>query len=246
MTETTRTAGVLTTGRPLDDDGRVSEGPTLELDRDDPAAALLDESPRALAASPGADLWATLLERPGDGETERPVLAQWLGADAPAPPAHYHPSSETFAVVSGTLTVAVADETRRLGPGESVTVEAGVEHAFRNETDGVVAFRAELPSMRTVASLYTAWGLDTEAAVGDGEADGQPDPLDALALSADAYPDTVTTVAPVAIQRALWGTVGRAARALGRGIDDRYLDDAFWERRVEQPSGASEPEGHNE
>jgi len=245
MTETTRTAGVLTTGRPLDD-GRPSAGPALELDREGPAAALLRESPRALAASPGADLWATLLERPDEGATERPVLAQWLGADAPATPSHYHPASERFEVVSGTLTVDVAGERRRLGPGESVTVEAGVEHAFRNETDGIVAFRAELPSMRTVASLYTTWGLDAEAAVGEGEADGQPAPLDALALAADAYPDTVTTVAPAALQRVLWATVGRAARALGGGIDDRYLDDAFWERRVEQPAGAGEPESQDE
>ncbi|QPV61490.1 cupin domain-containing protein [Halosimplex litoreum] len=246
MTEATRSAAVLTTGRPLDDDGRPNAGPALELDRDGPAAALLRESPRALAASPGADLWATLLERPGEGETERPVLAQWLETDAPATPTHYHPASETFEVVSGTLTVEVDGERRRLGPGESVTVEAGVEHSFRNDTDGVVAFRAELPSMRTVASLYTAWGLDAEAALGEGEADGQPAPLDALALAAEVYPDTVTTVAPAPLQRVLWATVGRAARALGRGIDDRYLDDGFWERRVEQPDGASGPERQNQ
>jgi len=239
MTDATRSAAVLTTGRPLDDDGRPRERPALELDPDGPAGALLRESPRALVASPGAGLWATLLERPEDGERDRPVLAQWLGPDAPATPAHYHPRSETFETVSGTLTVEVAGERRRLSRGESVTVEAGVEHAFRNETGESIAFRAELPSMRTVASLYTVWGLDIEGAFGGGDEYGEPGLLAALPISEDVYPDTVTTIAPVPVQRALWATVGRAARALGRsGIDERYLDDAFWERRVEQGLGA--------
>jgi len=231
MTDPTRSESVLRTGRPLDDDGDPA-GPALELDPDGPAAALLASSPHALAASPNADTWATLLERPDEGESDRPVLAQWFGPDAPAPPTHIHPNSETFDVVSGTLTVEVAGERRELAPGQSVTVAAGVEHAFRNETGETVAFRAELPSMRTAAALYTVWGRDVEGATG---ADGQPGPLAALALGADAYPDTVATAGPVSLQRALFATVGRAARALGHeGVEDRYLDDAFWAERVEQ------------
>ncbi|WP_436907311.1 cupin domain-containing protein [Halosimplex marinum] len=234
MGETSRGATRLT-GRPLDDDGRPATGPALELDPDGRAARLLAESPRALVASPGAGTWATLLERPDEGETERPVLLQWLGPDAAEPPTHYHRVSETFEAVEGTLTVDVDGEVRRLGPGDSVTIGASVDHAFRNETDETVAFWAELPSMRTAASLYTVWGLDVEGAFG-GEGDyGEPGLLAALPISEDVYPDTVTTVAPVPVQRALWATVGRAARALGHsGIDERYLDDAFWEERVEQ------------
>ncbi|WP_459194362.1 cupin domain-containing protein [Halosimplex sp. J119] len=245
MTDPTRAAPVLTTGRPLDDRDDPKPGPALELDRDGPSARLLRESPHALVSSPGADTWATLLERPTDGATgrcgpavdhDRPVLAQWLGPDAPEPPAHVHPTTETFEAVEGTLTVEVDGRTRRLSAGESATVDAGVEHTFRNATDGTVAFRAEMPSMRTVASLYTVWALDHEGAFGgDGEY-GQPGLLHALPVSEDVYPDTETTIAPVTVQRALWATVGRLARSVGyTGIDEAYLADAFWERRVEQP-----------
>jgi len=236
MTHSTGAASVLRTGRPLDDDGDPTAGPALELDRDGPSTSLLRESPNALVSSPGVDTWATMLERPEMGESERPVLLQWLGPDAPEPPAHVHPETETFETVEGSLTVKVDGETRRLAAGESVTVESGVEHAFRNDTDETVAFRAELPSMRTVAALYTVWALDHDGAFGDDGEYGQPGLLHALPVSEDVYPDTVTTVAPVPIQRVLWATLGRLARSLGyAGLDEDTLDDEFWERRVEQP-----------
>lgn len=230
----TATDAGVTTGRPLDD-GRP-DGPALELGPGGIAVDLLRQSPRPLASSPGAGTWATLLERPAEGETDRPVLLQLLDPDATAVPTHHHPTSERFTVLSGTLTVVTGGEERRLGAGEVVEVPPGVEHTFRNDTDETVAFRAELPSMRTVESLYTVPGLDHEGALGgDGEY-GEPDPLTGLVVSADAYSDTVTTVVPVAVQRVLWATVGRLARTLGYGgVDDRYLDDAFRERRVEQP-----------
>lgn len=223
----------LRTGRPLAPDGSPLDGPALVLDSDGPAAALLRDAGRPLVSGPSSGTWAVLLERPGEGDADRPVLLQWLAPDAAEPPPHVHPTDETFAAVEGTLTVVVDGEARRLPPGESVTVPPGVEHTFRNDTGAAVAFRAELPSMRTVRALYTVWGLDHEGAT---DADGQPGPLRGLLLAGDLHPETTATAAPVVVQRLLWATVGRLARAVGHeGVEERYLDDEFWERRVEQP-----------
>jgi hypothetical protein len=43
-------------------------------------------------------------------------------------------------------------------------------------------------------------------------------------------------VLPVAVQRLLWATVGRIAKALGRrAVEEKYLRDEFWIGHVEQP-----------
>lgn len=225
--------GTLVTGRPLGPDGDPTDGRALELDPDGRPAELLRASPRALVSGPRSGTWATLLETPAEGETDRPVLVQWLAPDTVEPPPHVHPVTETFEGLAGDLSLVRENSERRLEPGESVTVQPGVAHTFRNDTDDVVAFRAELPSMLTVASLYTVWGRDHDGDAGD---DGQPGPLAGLVLMADTYDDTTVTAAPLPVQRLLWATVGRLARALGvDGVDDSYLEDAFWERRVEQP-----------
>jgi mannose-6-phosphate isomerase-like protein (cupin superfamily) len=218
----------LTTGRQVDDSGELAAGPALALDPGGEAADLLRATDRPLASNPGAGTWGVLLSE------DPPELLQWLAPDATSPPAHVHPdATETFAVLSGTLTVVLDGEARELSAGESATVEAGVAHTFRNDTDGVVAFRAELPSLLTARSLYSVWRLDHEGAAGP---DGEPGPLHAMVMAADLQGDTHATAAPVALQRVLGATLGRVARAAGYdGVDERYVRDEFWEDRVEQP-----------
>lgn len=181
-----------------------------------------DDSGEPAAGPAGRDVGRAPLGGP-------PELLQWLAPDATSPPAHVHPdATETFAVLSGTLTVVLDGEARELSSGESVAVDAGVAHTFRNDTGGVVAFRAELPSLLTARSLYSIWALD-EGAAG---ADGEPGPLHAMMMAADLN----ATAAPVAVQRVLGATLGRLARAMGYdGVDQRYVRDEFWEERVEQP-----------
>jgi len=236
MMRSDRTTGAVTTGRPLDRNGNAMNGPALTLDPDGAAAAALTATDRPLAASPSTGVWATLLEPPDEGDTDRPVLLQWLAPDAATPPTHVHPATETFECVEGTFTVVVDGQPHRLAPGESLTVGPGREHTFRNDTEDVVAVRAELPSMQTLRGLYTAWGLDVDSGFDDGDF-GDPGPLQGLVLAADLHPETRMTMAPLSVQRALWATVGRAARTVGiDGVDERYVTDAFWERRVEQPA----------
>lgn len=223
------------TGRPLDPAGDVCDGPGLSIDPQGPAAARLDAAPRPLASNPAGKTWATLLERPAEGSTDRPRLLQWLAPDATSPPPHVHPTSETFTAVEGTLTVVRDGEATSLGPGTSVTVDPGVPHTFRNDTDAVVAFEAVLPSMQTVTSLYTVWGRCHERGAADDFA--TPGLLETLVLSADVAPETTITTVPVSIQRVLWTTLGRVGRAVGYdGIDDGYLEDDFWRTHVEQPT----------
>jgi quercetin dioxygenase-like cupin family protein len=240
MTATDAARSVLRTGRPLDEQGEPRDGPVLELERGSEAAELLRSAARPLASNPGAETWGTLLSRPDAGRTDAPELLQWLGPEAGQPPAHRHPAPERFEVLRGRLTVVRDGEEDRLNPGDAATIEPGVEHAFRNDTDGFVAFRAELPSMRTVLSLYTTWGLDHEGAFAADGGFGEPGLLNGLVLGEDVYDDTTMTAAPVPVQRLLWATAGRVARVLGyTGIDEAYLADDFWCRHVEQPKPAA-------
>jgi mannose-6-phosphate isomerase-like protein (cupin superfamily) len=56
-----------------------------------------------------------------------------LAADKEGPPEHVHDRErETFAVVSGTLRIWIEDVVRDLGPGDELTVPAGVRHRFLN------------------------------------------------------------------------------------------------------------------
>lgn len=227
--------GTLTTGRPLDD-GTPIEGPALELDPDGPAAALFADSPHALASGPGLGVWSTLLDPWTDDGV--PEILVWMAPDATPLPAHVHTeTSERFESVEGELTVVEAGDPHRLAPGEERTVAPGTAHYFRNDTDDVVAFRAAVPWRKTVETQYTVFGLDHEGAFGaDGEY-GEPSALYGLVLSEYLREGTrITDGPPFLLQRVLWATVGRLARARGhRAVEERFLDDAFWERTVEQP-----------
>lgn len=224
----------LTTGRPLDADGSPVEQPGLELDPDGTAAALLEKSPHALASGPGMGMWAVRLD---DADADRPEMVVWLAPDATELPPHTHATgSETFEAVSGTLTVVVDGEAREIAAGDSVTVEPGAEHNFRNDTDGFVAFRVEAPWARTVAMQYTAFGKDHEGAFGPDGAYSEPGLLHGLLASEAVSEETKISAGPVVVQRLLWATIGRVGKWLGhRGVDQRFLADEFWREHVEQP-----------
>ena len=223
------------TGRPLAA-GTPVDGPALALSPESPASVRLRQSPRPLVSDPASETWATLLERPDQGETDRPVLLQWVSPDSPAPPPHYHPTTETFRALEGTLTVVREGDPVRLAPGDSLTVDPGQVHTFRNDTDETVAFRAALPSMRTVRGLYTAWGLAHERGRDDDGRYPGPGLLPSLAIAAEMYDATVLATVPEPVQRPLWAAVDRATDLAGAtSLDDASLDPSFWHRHVEQP-----------
>ncbi|MFQ5408697.1 MAG: cupin domain-containing protein [Anaerolineales bacterium] len=52
-------------------------------------------------------------------------------------PNHSHPHEQAGAVLSGVITMTIADEERELGPGESYVIPGGVEHSAVGGPDGV-------------------------------------------------------------------------------------------------------------
>ncbi len=225
------------TGRPLDDAGTSAEGPALEIDPNGRAMELFSESPHALASSPGMGMWSTILEYPDADEDGTPSMLVWLGPDATTLPAHIHKSStETFRPVRGELTVVIDERPQHIATGDEFTVEPGEPHYFRNDTDGFVAFQVDVPWTKTIDTQYMTAGLDHEGYFGADDEYGEPGPVQGLLLSEYVSEETHIDIAPQTVQQALWATVGRIARLTGReAMDERYLQDQFWESNVEQP-----------
>jgi quercetin dioxygenase-like cupin family protein len=57
--------------------------------------------------------------------------------------AHEH-TEQLMAVIEGSVTMTIGDETRELGPGDVVCVNRGIEHELHSE-DGVTFFEALAP-----------------------------------------------------------------------------------------------------
>src|SRR5262249_29208879 len=81
----------------------------------------------------------------------------FAGSSAPGgsrPTGHVYPhQTETFEIVSGTLTMRVDGRTIEAKAGETVVVEPGTAHDFWNKTDDVVHFKVEVRPALTIESL---------------------------------------------------------------------------------------------
>ncbi|WP_135536259.1 cupin domain-containing protein [Halostella pelagica] len=224
-------------GRPLDENGEPTDGRGIEVEPNGPAADLLRNASRPLVSSPGLGQWFSLLRTPDENSDERPAILLWLAPDATALPPHRHPDeAEYFRTVEGEITVVVEGEPQRLGPGEEVTVQPGQSHSFRNDTDDFVATYVELPWMKTAETLCTVCGKDHDGEFGTDGGYGEPGFVHGLVMAEAIREGTKIPSAPFAVQRVLWATVGRVAKAFGHcAVDKRYLRDEFWEATVEQP-----------
>ncbi len=78
-----------------------------------------------------------------------------------AEPLHVHPRQETRAeVTSGTLRFVVAGRERRLGPGDTITIPAGMPHRFWNDGDSeAVAIQEARPALRLAEFFETYFEL---------------------------------------------------------------------------------------
>jgi quercetin dioxygenase-like cupin family protein len=138
----------------------------------------------------------------------------WTAPGGDVPP-HYHPSqSERFEVVSGEVEFKVGGRRRRAKPGDRLTAEPGVVHAFKNvgSTEALVRIEAE-PALRLQAFLEEAAVL---ARAGKYSQRGVPRGFRAAAELADLmerYADvTVMAFPPRAVQRLLLAPLARFAR----------------------------------
>lgn len=229
--------GTIPTGRPLDEDGNPTDGPALQMDPDGPAAEMLAETPYPLASSPAAEMWSAIVQYPERDGSSEPAMLVWLGPDALELPPHAHVNdSEYFRTLEGEVTYVVDGEPHQLGSGEDITIEPGHEHRFRNDTDEYVAFYAELPWAKTIEIQFTFFGMDHDGVFSRDGSYAEPDLFQGLLMSEYLRDGTRITAAPFVVQRLLWATVGRLAKAMGRqATDETYLENEFWEETVEQP-----------
>ncbi|MBI5103578.1 MAG: cupin domain-containing protein [Solirubrobacterales bacterium] len=126
-------------------------------------------------------------------------------------PVHVHPRQETRAEVrSGTLRFVVAGEERRLGPGDAITIPAGVPHHFVNDGDvDAVAVQEARPALRTAEFFMTYFAM---AERGELDEHGRPSLLRFAALG-PAFADEIRLVSPPwPVQRTLFALLGPIAR----------------------------------
>ncbi len=128
--------------------------------------------------------------------------------------AHLHPyQTEVFEVLEGEMTFTAGGKEIVAGPGETVTIEPGTPHRFRNTGETVARFRCEVrPALQFEQLLATMFAL-----AGDGKTNrkGMPNPL-RLAVIARYHFDEVRLPSPPAwLQRfglTLGAPVGRLLR----------------------------------
>ena len=129
-----------------------------------------------------------------------------MSPHAEGPPMHLHTTfDETFAVESGTASLALEGRVVTLTAGEHYTVPRGTPHAPHNETSEVVVLHTNLPAAFAggLANFYRS----TDA-IGDLDS---PRVLLALAAEGPAF-DTWSPGAPVGLQQAMRWVIGPFAR----------------------------------
>ncbi|MFC6824288.1 cupin domain-containing protein [Halopelagius fulvigenes] len=149
----------------------------------------------------------------------------WLAPppNSHGPMRHVHPEQdEVLAVVAGTLGVWHEGGTKRLGPGESVTVPRGEKHRFWNAgTDELHIVGEVRPALRTEEFMAVTYGLAR-----DGASTPSGMPVNPLRLAAvvDDYDDLLYLAAlPVRLQKLGVSLLAPLGRALGYGDYERYL-----------------------
>jgi mannose-6-phosphate isomerase-like protein (cupin superfamily) len=125
---------------------------------------------------------------------------------------------ERFEGVSGTLRFRLGRQRRTVGPGEQVTVPAGMPHGFRNVGSEIAHFLIELtPPLRGENGLRTLFGLQRDGRIRLPTL-GVPRPLLQVAVLFDEYLDEIhLPFAPLPAQRVVFGALARLGRRRGYG-----------------------------
>ena len=127
---------------------------------------------------------------------------------------HVHPRQESSVeVVSGSLRFVVDGTEHRLGPGDALTIPAGVPHNFVNDGNvDAVAMQAFRPALRTEAFFRVWFDLSRRGEIG---ASGMPSLL-RLAVLAPEFGDEIRVARPPwLVQRAVFALLAPVARLRG-------------------------------
>lgn len=220
-----------TTGRTLDAEGHPIDGTGFDVAPDTDLAALLANRTGALTSHPTQGVWSTPLPGPDDdSETIRALSIYRPGFEGP--PEHYHEHSpERFTVEAGAVTFQVDDFEKRFGPGETVVVNPYERHTFTVGGNDLCHMIVDIESPgRLRQVLPTLSGLAHDA---EGNADH---PLQQAAIARRLSGNTVFTNINPDLSRSLSIVLGPIAKLRGyQGAYNKYMQDSFWERHVEQP-----------
>lgn len=221
---------MITTGRTLDAEGQPVDGTGFDLSPDSDLAELLAQRTGALSSHPTQGVWSAPLPDPDNSDTIRALSIYTPGFEGP--PEHYHEQSpERFAVEAGEVTFRIDDREKRVSAGETITVDPYERHSFTVGGSDRCYMLVDIDSPgRLRQVLPTLSGL-----AHDPERDPD-DPLQQVAIARRLAGNTVFTDINPNLSRPLNAVLGPIAKLRGyRGAYATYMQDAFWERHVEQP-----------
>ena len=225
-----------TTGRKIGQNGQPIDGTGFDYDSADRLAELLKQRNSPLYSQPITGEWVFGLVRASEtnGEYERGVGI--FSAGNAGPPEHFHPLyAEHFDILKGDFIFKIDGQERQASVGEQLVVPKGTPHTFRcvGNRPGVVIVETR-PAARTGAVIATLFGLAHEGAL---TPQGQPKLWQAMVIGSEYADDTVFTNPPPNIAIPLAKALAPIGRRLGYlPTYPRFLEDAFWSARVEQPA----------
>ena len=157
---------------------------------------------------------STILERTWDNPEGRATTEMVARVGARVVGEHRHPALvERFTVLEGELTVKLDGQTSILREGEAAFIEVDVWHDWWNASPRDVRVRVEItPGERFAHMIETFWGL---ARLGYTDRKGMPSLLQ-LCLTAREFSDVIVFRSPpLAVQRAIFGSLAPIAHLLG-------------------------------
>jgi quercetin dioxygenase-like cupin family protein len=164
---------------------------------------------------------ATFIKTSEETNGEYTLIEIELGK-SDGPPLHYHNAfSEQFAVQEGILYLQVGKEKKKLDVGDSVTVPAGTNHRFYNETTDNVRFHITLKPGHTGMENFIKifYGL---AADGLADKKGKPKKFAhlavALTLSDSNAPGWMSLLSPI---------IRASARRANKNGTEKWLLDRY-------------------
>lgn len=219
-----------TTGRTLDDNGHPIPDTGFELPPEGDLVELLARRTSALTSHPTTGVWTARLPEPDDSDTIRALSIYQPGFEGP--PEHYHERSrEVFDVRAGEVTFHIDGRDKQVTAGETITVEPTERHTFTVGGSDLCHMIVDVESpgrLRQVLPTLNGLAHDTERSVDD--------PLQQVVIARRLTGNTVFTDLNPEISGPLSAALAPVARLRGyQAAYATYMQDAFWERHVEQP-----------
>jgi quercetin dioxygenase-like cupin family protein len=152
----------------------------------------------------------TFVSSPADPSREPLVMEFLLQPHCLPPPPHFHPrAKETFEVLDGAFELRGSGTWHRLEAGQSLTIEPGEVHTFRNHESAPVRVRnvhdaahGFEPYLRGIDALMRRHGFTKVT----------PRAAIYLATLQSKYHDTIRPAAALRLPSMLLATIGRALR----------------------------------